>query len=575
MRLALAQINPTIGDLEGNASLIAGAIGRARDAGAELVVLPELCVCGYPPKDLLLQEGFVGACAETAKKIGETQTRGITAVFGVPLSREDDPASALIANSLVVYRDNRFLEYHDKRLLPTYDVFDEDRYFTPGDRAVVVPCGEHRVGLSICEDLWKGEDVGFSFRYARSADPVEDLARAGATLIVSPSASPFLLGKGARHRALLARHAARHRCFVASVNQVGGNDELIFDGHSAVLGPSGDLIAAGPGFIEDVAIIELPGPASSVSTRISGVQDPLLAASEEELLFKAVVLGIRDYLRKTGFKQAVLGISGGIDSAVTAALGCAAIGGANITGLVMPGKYSSEHSKSDAAELAKRLGMRAVTVPIDAPFRGFHKELDRAFIESGLAPMGRALPDLTEENVQSRIRGTSLMAWSNRTGAIVLTTGNKSELAVGYATLYGDMNGGLAPISDVSKRDVYRLARWMNANWRACGFAAPPVPEGSITKPPSAELRPDQKDQDSLPPYDVLDAIIERYVERRQSPGRIIRETDIDKAIVAKVVRMIDVAEYKRKQAAIGLKVTSVAFGSGRRVPIAQGWRAR
>jgi NAD+ synthase (glutamine-hydrolysing) len=570
MRLALAQINPTIGDLDGNAALISAATGRARAAGADLVVLPELAVSGYPPKDLLLQEGFIEACAAAAKQIGETATAGLTAVFGVPLPAGKDLRSGRIANSAVVYRDNRFVDYHDKRLLPTYDVFDEDRYFTPGNRAVVVECAGQRVGLAICEDLWKGEDVGFSFRYQGAPDPVEALAKAGATLIVSPSASPFLLGKGARHRALLARHAAKYRCFVASVNQVGGNDELIFDGHAAVFDPAGKLVAAGPGFVEHLTVVDLAALAGGPA-----VADPLLGTVPEELLFRAITLGIRDYCRKIGFKAAVVGISGGIDSAVVAALACAALGPANITGLIMPGRYSSEHSRRDAAELARRLGMRAVTIPIDPPFEGFHRAIDPAFAAAGLPPMGATLPDITEENIQSRARGTTLMAWSNRTGAIVLTTGNKSELAVGFATLYGDMNGGLAPISDVSKRQVYALARWINASAATLGFAGPPIPQSSIDKAPSAELRPNQTDQDTLPPYDTVDAIVERYVEQRQSPGRIIAETGLDVGMVARVVRMIDTAEFKRKQAAIGLKVTSVAFGSGRRIPIAQRWRAK
>ncbi|MEX2219525.1 MAG: NAD+ synthase, partial [Phycisphaerales bacterium] len=430
-------------------------------------------------------------------------------------------------------------------------------------------------GLAICEDLWKGEDVGFAHRYHGAPDPVECLANAGATLIVSPSASPFLLGKGARHRALLARHAQQRGLFVASVNQVGGNDELVFDGHSAVFDPSGSLIAAGPGFEEGLVVVDLPDPKETPRQGEPAPTDPLLAATAPELLFKAIRLGIRDYCRKTGFRTAVLGISGGIDSAVVAALGAAALGPASITGLILPGPYSSEHSKSDATELARRLGIATVTIPIGGPFQAFRGALDPAFRSAGHAALGERMPDITEENLQSRIRGTTLMAWSNRTGAIVLTTGNKSELAVGYATLYGDMSGGLAPISDVSKQQVYALARWMNENAAARGFAGPPIPRSSLDKPPSAELRPGQTDQDTLPPYDVLDAVIERYIERRQSPIRIARETRIDEGTVWRVVRLIDTAEYKRKQAAVGLKVTSVAFGSGRRVPIAQGWRAR
>jgi NAD+ synthase (glutamine-hydrolysing) len=575
MRLALAQINPTVGDIQGNSEKIVARMGEARQAGAHLVVFPELALCGYPPKDLLLQEGFVAACVDAARILGERHTGGITAVFGLPLPVAGPTAGIEqgIANALVVYRDGEHLEYYDKRLLPTYDVFDENRYFTPGERAPVVNIAAVPTGLSICEDLWKGEDAGFAWRYRQAADPVQAIAAGGAKLLLNPSASPFVLGKGKRHREILKRHAKRHGMYVAAVNQVGGNDDLLFDGHAAVFSPQGELIAAGRGFEEAVVVVDIP-PASA-GAALPGIADPLLTATNEELLFKALVMGIKDYLRKTGFKTAVLGISGGIDSAVVAALACAAIGPANVTGLAMPGKYSSEGSKSDAYDLAERLGMRAVTVPIDRPFEGFRAAVDTAFESLSLSMLGAKLPDITEENVQSRVRGTLLMTFSNRTGAIVLTTGNKSELAVGYATLYGDMNGGLAPISDVTKIQVYSLARWINANYSACGFSRPPIPEASITKPPSAELRPNQTDQDSLPAYEVLDEIVERYVEGRQAPARIVSETGFDAAVVARVARMIDLAEYKRKQAAVGLKVTSVAFGSGRRVPIAQGWRPR
>jgi NAD+ synthase (glutamine-hydrolysing) len=579
MRIALAPINPTVGDIEGNAALISAGIERARAAGAELVVFPELCLSGYPPRDLLLMDGFVPACADAAEELGETRTHEITAVFGVPLPAREKGAATVrghanVANSLVVYRDNRFVDYYDKRLLPTYDVFDEDRYFEPGDRSVVLPLSKDAAaGLTICEDLWKGEDAGFASRYASAPDPVEELF-AGATgprpIILSPSASPFVLGKGEKHRAILRRHATRHGTFVASVNQLGGNDDLIFDGHSLVYGPYGELLAAGRGFSDEQLVVDIPMGAKAAS---KGPEGCVLLDADERLLFEALVLGIRDYLRKTGFNRAIIGLSGGIDSALTAVLAVAALGPANVLGVSMPGQYSSQHSRDDAYELARRLGVRCPTIPIDQPFAGFHAALDRAFGELGCAPLGKTLPDLCEENVQSRVRGSILMALSNRTGAMVLTTGNKSELAVGYCTLYGDMNGGLAVLSDVSKQLVYRLSRWINANPRLCGFEAPPIPQRSIDKAPSAELRPDQTDQDTLPPYEILDQIIERYIEGHQAPARIVAETGIDATTVTRVVRMIDVAEYKRKQTAVGLKVTTVAFGAGRRMPIAQRWR--
>jgi NAD+ synthase (glutamine-hydrolysing) len=559
MRLALASINPTVGDIAGNAALIRRATAEAVAASADMVVLPELCLSGYPPRDLLLQEGFLKDAAAAARDLGENHSRGITLVFGVPLPVDRGGGAHGIANALLAYRDGAMLAYYDKRLLPTYDVFDEDRYFVPGDRAAVIDCAGVRVGLSICEDLWRGQDVGFSDRYIASPDPVDELVSAGAQVIVNPSASPFVLGKGQRHADLLRAHAAGRRVWIAAVNQLGGNDELIFDGSAHVFDPAGCLVAHRRAFDEGMLITDLSegGPVAEPDTRPA-----------EELLFRALVLGVRDYCRKTGFASAVLGLSGGIDSAVTCAIAALALGPENVLGVLMPSRYSSEGSINDAVALAEALGVRHITVPIEGPFSAMLQTLG-----PHLASGPEAAADITEQNLQSRIRGTIVMALSNRHGSIALTTGNKSELAVGYATLYGDMNGGLAVLSDVTKDNVYRLARWMNASWKAAGFARPPIPESSITKPPSAELRPNQTDQDTLPPYPVLDEIIARYVERRESPARIIAETGFDAATVSRVVRMIDASEYKRKQAAIGLKVTGVAFGSGRRFPIAQRYR--
>ncbi|MBL8761785.1 MAG: NAD(+) synthase, partial [Phycisphaerae bacterium] len=394
--------------------------------------------------------------------------------------------------------------------------------------------------------------------------------------------------KSARHRDILRRHATNHRVFVASVNQVGGNDDLVFDGHSCVIDPGGSLIAAARGFESEVLVIDLDAgeaPASSLSARAAPpvpppvarhipapVADPALAAPEE-LAFHALRRGVADYCKKTGFKSVLLGLSGGIDSALTACIVAAALGPANVLGVGLPGPFSSDHSVEDARELAARLGVRFEIVQINSAFEAMRPPLDHAFHDLNQPALGASLPDLAEENLQSRLRGVVLMALSNRAGSLVLTTGNKSELAVGYCTLYGDMNGGLAVLSDVSKQLVYRLSRFINDNFESLGFAVPPIPERSITKPPSAELRPNQTDQDSLPPYDVLDEIIDRYVERRQHPARIASETRFDPALVDRVTRMIDLAEYKRTQAATGLKITSVAFGPGRRVPIAQRWR--
>lgn len=570
MLLALAQINPTVGDLDGNSALVSEFCVLARERGADLIVFPELCLSGYPPKDLLLSEGFVEAHEACAAALGAACSKGVTVVIGLPMRAAG--ARGGITNSLLTFRDGTLIARYDKRLLPTYDVFDENRYFVPGRAPVVFECAGMKVGLAICEDLWKGEDAGFAARYANDPDPVDELVNAGAEIIVAPSASPFVLGKSRRHRDILARHARKYGVHVVSVNQVGGNDDLVFDGHSCVFAPGEKtpmLVAGARGFEQDLLVCKI-----GTSVKSTAIADPALEADTEELLWKALVLGVRDYCRKTSFRTAILGVSGGIDSAITACIGAAALGNRNVTGVAMPGPYSSEHSKSDAYTLAQRLGMDCLTVPIARPMNGFREALDPVFASRSLMTLGQRLPDLTEENLQSRLRGTALMAISNRTGAIVLTTGNKSELAVGYCTLYGDMNGGLAVLSDVSKQQVYALSKWLNVNHAACGFKIAPIPESSITKPPSAELRPDQTDQDSLPPYDVLDAIIERYVEQRQAPKTIARETGFDAALVSKVARMIDLSEYKRKQAAVGIKVTTVAFGSGRRVPIAQRWKA-
>ena len=567
MRPAFAQINPTVGDLRGNAALMLAAAKDAAAEHADLILFPELAICGYPPKDLLLAEGFVArcelACASLAADVAKIDPH-LTVLVGSPRLN----SSGGIANSLLAFRESRLIASYDKRLLPTYDVFDENRYFTPGSTPVVIDVPDRnnqttRVGLAICEDLWKGQDAGFAARYLNDPDPVPALIAAGARVIAVASASPFVLGKGRRHHDLLRNHAVSHRAFVLSVNQVGGNDDLIFDGHAAAYDPTGRLIATLPGFTPALTVFDL-------APRDPAAPDLAPREPDDLQLFQALVLGVRDYCRKTGFIKSLIGLSGGIDSAVTAAIAAIALGPANVHGIAMPSVYSSDHSLADAYDLAKRLSLPISTIPISPAVEGLRGSIDATFKELRLNTLGQALPDLTEENLQSRVRGTLLMALSNRTGAIVLTTGNKSELAVGYCTLYGDMNGGLAVLSDVSKQWVYRLARFMNANFAQLGFTTAPIPQRSIDKAPSAELRPNQTDQDSLPPYDILDAIIDRYVERKQSPDTITRDGGFEGSVVRRVCRMIDLAEYKRKQAAVGLKVTSVAFGTGRRVPIAQ-----
>lgn len=578
MKLGLVQFNPIVGDVRGNADRILSRARSAVDAGAELVVFPELALVGYPPRDLLLEEGFLAAVRESVIALARGLPPGAAIMVGSPWSPGgSDPASwstgARLTNSVLCLRGGVIAARYDKRLLPTYDVFDEDRYFVPGQRPVVVSLGQIRVGVSICEDLWRGGDARAGDRYTGSPDPAAELVRAGATLIVNPSASPFVLGKGAKQRRILTEHVRTLGVPLAAVNQVGGNDDLIFDGHAAVYAPDpaapdgARLIAAGPGFVEYTLLADIT---NQTRTTEPPAPDPLLGAPHNELLFKALVLGVRDYAAKTGFSSAVLGLSGGIDSALVAAIGAAALGRSNVLGVLMPSRFSSPGSVEDALELGRRLGARTIKVPI---------EPGHAAMESVLAPVWQELgldgaPGVTEENVQSRLRGLILMAFSNKQGSLLLTTGNKSELAVGYCTLYGDMNGGLAVLPDVTKVQVYSLARWINENHRECGFDTRPIPESSITKAPSAELRPNQTDQDSLPPYDVLDEIVDRYIVGRQSASHIERETSIDPATVRRVIRLIDVNEYKRRQMPVGLKVTGTSFGPGRRRPIAQGWRA-
>ncbi|MCK4871822.1 MAG: NAD+ synthase [Phycisphaerales bacterium] len=555
MRIALAQVDPTIGDLHANTALIVEAIRRARTEHADLVVFPELTIPGYPPKDLLLREGFVAQCMARAQEIAAACT-DITAVVGLPrAATDDDPRpngrGRGVFNSLAVCRDGVIESWYDKRLLPTYDVFDEDRYFDSGSATVVIDVAERRVGLTICEDLWRAQDV--NIRHAYPTDPVADLAAQHCDLVVNPSASPFFLGKPARHRALLADAARRCGAPVAHVNQIGGQDELIFAGNSCVSSAQGELIACAKGFESDLLLFDLD------ASPIAPPDTP-----DELQLFRALTLGVRDYCGKCRFQSAVIGLSGGIDSAIVAVIAAAAIGGENILGVSMPSRYSSQGSRDDAADLAERLGLKYLTVAIE--------DMHLA-VETAVWPHFQGLaPDETEENVQSRLRGLTLMAFSNKHGSLLLTTGNKSEMAVGYCTLYGDMAGGLAVLSDVPKTWVYRLCRWINDHHAACGFAQPPIPESTISKPPSAELKPDQKDTDSLPPYEILDEIIARYVELEQSASRIIEETGFDPAIVQRFTTMIDRNEYKRKQAPIGLKVTSKAFGFGRRFPIVQNY---
>ena len=542
MKLGLAQVNTTVGDFAGNLALILTAYERGVSSGAELVVAPELAITGYPPRDLLLKSGFIegnlAALTELAQSVGE-----VGLVVGHVGINERQPGRPAV-NAVSLLHHGKVAATRTKTLLPTYDVFDEDRYFEPAtDNAPVIFNGR-QLGLTICEDVWNDDAFWSDPRYR--ANPVDGLVEQGAEVIVNVSASPWNLGKEGMRREMLASLAAKAQRPVVYCNAVGGNDELVFDGGSLALNAQGEVLAAGAQFAEALVEVDLDGAVQSVA-------EP----DEMALLHDALVLGVRDYLGKCGFRSAVIGLSGGIDSAVTAALAVRALGAENVRGISMPSPYSSQGSLDDSEALAANLGIQYDVIGIHAGFEMMKASLEPIF--------GDRPEDVTEENMQARLRGLILMAASNKFGSLVLTTGNKSELAVGYCTLYGDMCGGLAVISDVPKTKVFELARWINRDGEI-------IPEATITKPPSAELRPDQKDEDSLPPYEVLDAILERYVVESQSVAEIVAG-GFDEATVERVVRLIDLNEYKRRQAAPGLKVTSKAFGVGRRIPVAQRYK--
>ncbi len=568
MKLALAQLNPTVGDIAGNAELIRDALLRARDAGAALCAFPELAIIGYPPKDLLLKPAVVEECVAVVHQLAE-ECRDIAAVIGLPIPSEHETGRTL-HNAAALCVAGRVAGYHRKHLLPTYDVFDERRYFEPGPRVDLADLAGARLGISICEDLWNDEHA-FSRRLYHD-NPIDELARLGAQLFVNCSASPYILRKHAFRLKLMSQVAKRYGLPLAYCNQVGGNDELVFDGNSCVFDAAGQLLAHAKDFEPDLLVADVPlagsadggdgkagaGHGASEVARIESPREGLAS------VYAALVLGLRDYCRKCGFERVVLGLSGGIDSAVSCAVAVDALGAANVRGFGMPSRYSSGGSVDDARQLAENLGITFDVIPIEPA---------HAAMEAMLSGVFAGLPeDVTEENIQARVRGNIMMALSNKFGAMLVTTGNKSELAVGYCTLYGDMCGGFSVLSDVPKTMVYDLARWMNTP--DCPlyqqFNGPTIPGDTITKPPSAELRPDQTDQDSLPPYDVLDEIIERYVEREQTAKQIIEQMDCDAETVLRIVRLIDLNEYKRKQAAPGLKITGRAFGFGRRMPIAQ-----
>ncbi len=559
MKIALAQLNSRIGDLAANEASHAAAIARAAELGAELVVFPEMSLLGYPPRDLVERQGVADSCAESLARLATLVPDSMLALVGLPVPSTGRP----LANAMALLRGGRVVGFAHKQLLPSYDVFDEDRHFTPGDRTVVVDHAGERVAVLLCEDLWQAGDARGVRRYAR--DPLADAAVQGATIAAVSSASPFVAGKDARHVELLSMRARACGVGIASCNAVGGHDDLVFDGGSRVVAADGTVALQCARFAEDLRVLDT---ASRVRTPVSPSRthaglDPGVHTDLDAERFHAIVLGTRDYLAKTGHAKVAIGLSGGIDSALVAAIASAAIGGAHITGILMPSRYSSDGSVSDALETARILGLgRTETLPIDAIHRGIESTVEGKFSTNGLAG----------ENLQSRTRGLLMMLASNATGALVLTTGNKSEYAAGYATLYGDMNGGLAPIGDLYKTEVYAMARMLNARFAEFGFAQPPIPAASIDKAPSAELRPNQTDQDSLPPYEELDAVLRVLVDGEGSVDDAVRVTGSPRELVLRIARMLDRAQFKRDQAAVILKLTPRAFGRGRRYPIAQGW---
>lgn len=575
LRLALAQIDPTVGDLDGNVQKIVACLRRAREVGADLIAFPELAVTGYPPEDLLLKPSFIGANRAAVEEIAAV-SEGLTAIVGFADADGD------VYNAAAVLHDGALTSIYRKHYLPTYSVFDEDRTFRAGEENVVFARGDAIIGVSICEDIW------------HPGGPPQAQARGGAQLLINISASPYHAGKGAGRERMLATRAADNVAIVAFCNLVGGQDELVFDGRSAIFDASGDVIARGTQFEEDLVVadmdvrsvfrrrlhdprrrkeptadvtrIDLPSTEKSAFSISEGseaaeatktrfltprITEPLPRLEE---VYRALTLGTRDYVGKNGFERVVIGLSGGVDSALTACLAADALGPENVTGVAMPSRYSADFSESDAARLAENLGIDFLVIPIEEVFQAYRKTLADIFAEEK--------PDVTEENLQARTRGNLLMALSNKFGWLVLTTGNKSEMSVGYATLYGDMAGGFAVIKDVPKTVVYELARWRNAQGDA-----PVIPERVLTRAPSAELRPEQKDTDSLPPYDVLDAILQAYVEEDIGLDDIVA-MGFDESLVREVIQMVDRNEYKRRQAPPGVRITPRALGKDRRLPI-------
>ncbi|UCF29958.1 MAG: NAD+ synthase [bacterium] len=545
MKISLHQINSTIGDFSGNVDKILDGARRARDSGAELAVFPELCLVGYPPLDLLENREFIGMARKALEAlIAATAEIDLDVLIGTVLPREDTSEGKPLYNAAVLIRGGRVVTTHRKILLPTYDVFDENRHFEPGAGLTTVEISGGMVALSICEDVWN--DKTYWKRRIYHFDPVEETLGADPMPLINIAASPFSQGKASLRYEMLTNIARRFKIPVVYVNLVGGNDSLVFDGGSFVIDREGRTVAMAEGYTEQMLVVDIDRPHEHFIARPR--------AENIAQVHSALVLGLRDYVRKCGFPSAVLGLSGGIDSAITAVIAAEAIGSDRVLGVLMPSDFTSDESMADAADLAANLGIETKTIPIMSIYRQYLSDLEESL---------EGLPgDVTEENIQARIRGNILMALSNRFGHLVLSTGNKSELATGYCTLYGDMSGGLAVISDLYKGEVYQLARFMNRQGKV-------IPERVLTKEPSAELRPGQKDSDFLPPYETLDPILKAYIEDHKTHSEIVAD-GFPPDLVTRVLNMVEGNEYKRQQAAPGLKVSWKAFGLGRRYPIAK-----
>ena len=575
-RVALAQVNLCVGDLEGNKRKIVEYIHRARDKQCDLVAFPELSVTGYPPEDLLLKPSFVKDSQKALAAIVR-ETSGIVAVVGFPYAEGSPHAAGPLYNAAAIADNGSLVSVYKKMLLPNYGVFDEKRYFVAGQMPIVYEMDTFRFAVNVCEDIWKSEVTR------------EQATRGGALVVVNTSSSPYLVGKGVERQTMLSERARENNAAVCLVNLVGGQDELVFDGESLIFSSDGNLIARAPQFEEALLIADIDveeiararrskgdsganarGGGTDMIVKLGDRKEPVLREpvkptvtrrlSHVEEIHRALVLGTRDYVKKNGFDKVAIGLSGGIDSAVVAVIAVDALGAENVIGVVMPSRFTSQQSMEDAGDLAQRLGIKTVTISIEEIFGAYLRTLESVF-------EGRS-PDITEENVQARIRGNVLMALSNKFGWLVLTTGNKSEIAVGYSTLYGDTAGGFALVKDVPKTLIYELARFRNSL-----AGGPVIPDSILTKPPSAELRPDQRDLDSLPPYEILDPIIEAYVEQDKSRDEIIAQ-GFDEDTVDRVISMVEKSEYKRRQAPPGVKITPKAFGKDRRMPITNLYKA-